>query len=174
MSRSFGLQTANDLLKKLEREYDRFCSSPHEDKSDHAFNFAITAWHMVDWVWHESMDKSGAAFGCEKFDHFHSKVRSECGALQICYEIATGSKHVILKPEKAKAVELTKTTTSRGGGVVRSVVSPVVMPVATSVTGSYPVAQHVIRLKAGGTVPARSVFGEALEYWETVVKGAET
>ena len=90
---SFNLRSANDLLAKSQRELERFKASIStdasdlENQSDHAFNFVITAWHLTDWAWREYSSKEGEAFGCKSFPEFHSKVRKESEALQICYEL---------------------------------------------------------------------------------------
>lgn len=42
------LETPEDLLQKLQRDFDRMHAAP--DDFDAAFNFFVTAEHMLDWV----------------------------------------------------------------------------------------------------------------------------
>jgi hypothetical protein len=44
----FTLQTAHDLFAKLQREFDRLSARPTD--IDVAWNFFVTADHLVDWV----------------------------------------------------------------------------------------------------------------------------
>ena len=44
----FGLKTPADLLQKMARELARLRDDP--DNVDHAFNFFVTAEHMLDWL----------------------------------------------------------------------------------------------------------------------------
>ena len=177
---SFNLRSASDLLSKTLRELERFKSSIStnsrdiEGQSDHAFNFVISAWHLTDWVWREYSSKTGEAFGCRSFNEFHSKVRRECEALQICYELATGSKHFHLKEIKDKSVKSTATKTTHGGGIVRSVVQPVVRPIVTSITGEYTVYGLVIRLSSGKAVKPAIIFEQTMKYWKGLLSEDET
>ncbi|UGY03889.1 hypothetical protein [Bradyrhizobium quebecense] len=73
----------------------------------HAFNTAITVWHVTDWLWHYSPElriklatkfqfvfeesPTGIKRGLEKFQ---DAIVPHCDALGVCREIATGSKHM--------------------------------------------------------------------------------
>jgi hypothetical protein len=72
-----------------------------------AFNTAVTAWHLTDWLWQSSPEtraalkkrfkiscnetQSGIKKGLKRFQH---AVTEDCRALKICREIANGSKHM--------------------------------------------------------------------------------
>jgi hypothetical protein len=45
---AFDLSTPRPLLAKLSRELDRLQAAPND--VDHAFNFFVTAEHMLDWL----------------------------------------------------------------------------------------------------------------------------
>ncbi len=83
----FELQTKNDLLKKLEFDFSRLQQSPLDRYT--AFDFFVTAYHMLDWTY------PGYA---------NSKVReAKEGSeilLQVCSHIANGAKH--FKAEAAR------------------------------------------------------------------------
>jgi hypothetical protein len=72
----FELQTAEDLLHKLERDYARLQQDP--DDVDHAYNFFATAENMPEWV---------------KNKAFKHKIQQQEILLLICNELATGAKH---------------------------------------------------------------------------------
>ena len=55
---SFALRSPADLLEKLKRELERL-QQDETYQSDHAFNFAVTAWHMTDWVHNDPCSRAG-------------------------------------------------------------------------------------------------------------------
>ena len=71
-----------------------------------AFNCAVTAWHLADWVWKASSPEQRAdilaCFGIESsgedqkgnFGKFQTALRNTSRALHICRQVATGSKHM--------------------------------------------------------------------------------
>ena len=177
---SFGIRTASDLLDKAERELHRYrkaVSDTPQDlqkQSDHAFNFVITAWHVTDWVWRETENGKGSWHGCKSFKEFVSKVRSECQALKICHELATGSKHFHIREKQAQTVAKTDTKTTIGGGVLRPALRPVLRPALSSAFGGYTVPGLVIKLKSNATRKPTDVFEQALDYWKEKLCGKET
>ena len=111
-TQTFDLQTSSDMLHKLEREKDRLLSATKRtDVADHAFNAAVTAWQLVDWVardiWIErntprsedtSADKTvdlpieGATVD-ELVASLRDYVKNQCPDLAICQTFANASKH---------------------------------------------------------------------------------
>lgn len=68
----------------------------------HAHNCAITAWQMTDWIWGKYREQlqCGAAKGfpmCTKLINLQEVVRDQCGWLDVCHQLATGSKHWIIE-----------------------------------------------------------------------------
>jgi hypothetical protein len=72
-----------------------------------AFNTAVTAWHISDWLWQSSPEtravlKKRFKISCKEtksgisksLKRFQDAVAKECRALHICREIANGSKHM--------------------------------------------------------------------------------
>jgi hypothetical protein len=69
-----------------------------------AFNCAVTAWHLADWVWKaSSVDRRAdilaslgttAANDRKDFGKFQTAIRNKSRALHICRQLATGSKHM--------------------------------------------------------------------------------
>ena len=69
-----------------------------------AFNCAVTAWHLADWVWKAASEVQrvdilrllGMPAGNDRkdFGKFQTAIRSRSRALHICRQLATGSKHM--------------------------------------------------------------------------------
>jgi hypothetical protein len=75
------------MLRKLEWETHEF-QQPDIYATFRAFNVAVTAWHLADWVWRELPPASRSRIGSSKkdFERF-------CPDLSLCRLIANGSKH---------------------------------------------------------------------------------
>lgn len=103
---TFDIANSCDMLAKLERELERVTQTDdRDDLVDHTFNFAITAWHMTDWLWTEFEGKPylkariakaasmpPARFGLNDFKAFICGPRGST-AIDHCRIIATSSKH---------------------------------------------------------------------------------
>lgn len=76
----FDLQTAVDLLGKLEREFRRMQAAPLD--VDHAFNFFVTAEHLLDWLYPGRENR-----------RVREKARTGHYLLALVSHIANGSKH---------------------------------------------------------------------------------
>ena len=70
-----------DLLAKLGRELDRLRQSPND--ADHAFNFFVTADHMLDWL--------DPGYGAA--EKRRKSARENNSLLQLVSHIANGAKH---------------------------------------------------------------------------------
>jgi hypothetical protein len=93
-----------ELGKSLGFEKNRF---PKRHPAYHAYNCAITAWHLCDWTWQacnsdqreflaNKYDLSNVSDD-RKFEKFCDAISDECQELQICRQIANGSKHMKLR-----------------------------------------------------------------------------
>jgi hypothetical protein len=94
------------MRQKLERERARIAEAGgnRQKLSDHGINFAVTAWHLTDWLWrgmktmHALKAKIARAIGLPPqslgLDDFQKYVYAQCGELIYCQVIATASKHV--------------------------------------------------------------------------------
>ncbi len=74
----FELKTPPDLFQKLRREYDRLEKAPTDQ--DAAFNFFVTAEHLLDWLYPNDKKK-------------RDTEREGNILLQVCSHIANGAKH---------------------------------------------------------------------------------
>ena len=111
----FGMDHPQHMWTKLTWELAALMSSMSVWKDNeaaneplfHAFNTAITAWHLTDWLWQHSPETraklatkfqfvfeettTGVRNGLGKFQ---DAVVLHCDELAVCREIATGSKHM--------------------------------------------------------------------------------
>jgi hypothetical protein len=111
----FGLAEPVDMLRKLAWEIDQLrgvLSRPVNESigfrtpAYHAFNCAVTARHMADWIWESaraadrdfvlsklepevSASKAGTPFG-----RFVQALMARHRSLHICRQLATGAKHM--------------------------------------------------------------------------------
>ncbi len=171
----FTLATPAHMLMKLSWEIDRLreaLSEPPEKigymhaPAYHAFNCAVTAWHLHDWVW-ESIDKDGRA---ELFESLGAapaggltafgKALMRYPALRICRQIATGSKHKIVRGKHVDPAVIAQTdwTIKRArAGEAR----------CGDRLATY---QCALSIRDGDrTWPAVQVFEEALATWEQLL-----
>lgn len=108
--KAFGLHDSRDILKKLTWEMNNMCECARHDiesRQYHAFNCAVTAWHLTDWLWHDMqgmseeskylVQKTIGKKSLKSIECFQSYVRTACYALCLSYEIANGSKHCRLR-----------------------------------------------------------------------------
>lgn len=155
---SFEVESPSGLLEKAKRELERLKRAQYSlDEmgfvSDHGLNCAITVWHVADWVWkayNPNNVKNLQCLGLTKFDDLHSLIRRESGALAICYEIATGSKHMKLEKGTGFKPQVVATEVSAGPATVTS--------------GPFKVLK--VELQNGQRKRAEEIFKEAIEYWE--------
>jgi hypothetical protein len=76
----FLLRTANDLLQKLERDFKKLKQHPLD--VDLAFNFFVTAEHILDWKYPGRANKSN-----------RETLRNAEVLLQVTSHLASGAKH---------------------------------------------------------------------------------
>jgi hypothetical protein len=95
-----------------------------------AFNCAVTAWHLADWVWKGSSEDRranilallGTTAGNDRrdFGKFQTAIRSRSRALHVCRQLATGSKHMTVTdyPDPNVRAEMRwETEAARVGGM---------------------------------------------------------
>lgn len=83
------LRTANDLFAKLERDFERLKANP--TNAEVAYDFYVTANHLVDWKWPNDAAKQ-------------SSMRKGDAIPRICQHLANGAKHFSLN-QKHDAVQ---------------------------------------------------------------------
>src|SRR5579871_6202943 len=110
--KAFDLATPGHVYWKLLWELGHLKKSLVEEASEHAglrfesayhaYNFAVTAWHLIDWVWAASdqgtRDYISKFFGGAEMArkaHLYNEIAAKYRPIHICGQIANGSKHYI-------------------------------------------------------------------------------
>jgi hypothetical protein len=104
-NKRMGLHSAEDLLRKLrwevgEMEHKIGKVPDNQVEAYHAFNAAVTAWHICDWVWETAPMELRARFKRDSPEPSAKGVRllaalvcEQCRELYLCRHLATGAKH---------------------------------------------------------------------------------
>jgi hypothetical protein len=132
----------------------------------HAFNCAVTAWHMSDWVWRsataedraELLSKLAApATGKGSFAAFTGELVKQHRVLHICRQIATGSKHKIIERDPDPDVRAEEQW--HAGCRIWSV-------------GGGSITYYVSLMIRDGKIwlPALKVFEEAAQTWDRLLR----
>ncbi len=100
----FSLQNVSDLLQKLEFDFGRLQRSPVDTYA--AFDFFVTAEHMLDW------QHPGDAHKKRRTQERRKEV-----LLQICSQIASGAKHFKAESPQHQSV---KSSREENGGFDRN------------------------------------------------------
>lgn len=91
----FDLVTAHDFYAMLVEDFDDFMAEPHSARR--TVHCAITAHHLLDWVWHDQIASQAALrtqLGVQSLKEFAGWVDSRSVWMTFIHEIANGTKHV--------------------------------------------------------------------------------
>lgn len=154
---TFGLPDARSLLRKLEWELGELGLA---DTHTHyrAFNVAVTAWHLIDWVWQE-LPPSRRAVWRDDRRSFRDACEQECPDLALCGMIAEASKHRIRDRPVRK-------------GVATFAFADVVHAKCGEARADDPLSTWTWRLVIRDGEHERSaadVFSRVLAYWQSVI-----
>ncbi|HEX9872519.1 MAG TPA: hypothetical protein VGC99_28765 [Candidatus Tectomicrobia bacterium] len=107
MYKFFDLKTPGDLLRKLEREYDRWKADPLN--VDVAWNFFVTVEHLPDWIYYQDMPTSGKPRPdlLDGEEPYVFKMALTRPLLRICSHLANGAKHFHLRNTNLTSVDRT-------------------------------------------------------------------
>lgn len=142
----FQLQTVGDLLAKLRHDYQRLQQDPNDAYV--AFDFFVTAEHMLDWVYPGSAGKNQR--GAER----NSQV-----ILQVVSHLATGAKHMVPEDPRHTSVQ-------------HADVAPSTYGHAQYGTARYGADHLIINLDGaaaaqfGLSITPLDFAGRVLEYWQ--------
>jgi hypothetical protein len=107
VSITFQLETPRDMLAKARREHSRLRDALKSQDLTHIadaiFNFAVTAYHVKDWL-KASASAKYSETDVENYLQAHHQLR-------LCGEICNASKHKILIPPPADAMNVTTSAT---------------------------------------------------------------
>ena len=170
--KTFSLKTSRDLLHKLEWELAGLKSADNQDLSHlafAAFNTAITAWHLSDWVWADMSDAQRAELSenwktpLKGIGDFRARLRQENRSIAICREIATASKHVSVtqspEPNIATVASAKASQVMNGSDIVVVGESAIV------------VSTWTLKIIDGGNIDEFiAVVNSALEFWSDFIE----
>jgi hypothetical protein len=167
----FGLRSAQHLFKKLVWEHEHFRHAMAADNYRYpdpspiywAFNCAVTAWHLVDWIWADATDeqkaKLASTYGFNQADGrdaFAKALLDLVPELAACSDIANGSKHFKLTRPKTSVEAETN-------------FAVVVDPAMTGLSrGDYLLAMHV--WLPGRNMTAGYFFDTLLAFWHDLMR----
>lgn len=158
MSLTSSLSSPSALYRKLEREsYHAFHAVSPVHKSDHFFNFCVTAHSMRDFC----LEYLGKVKDIDK-KPFHDQWNKE-PILVAAGEVANSSKHFVLRARKTKAIKVPSTKGVRIGRAKY-------MNVYQRSDGQFHLeptirAEVRIELSDGTVLPLYSFTNTVLEYW---------
>ena len=125
---TYGLETFRDVLEKLEWEQNGLKALSEQEPRDpkelyyRAFNAAVTAWHLADWVWKdmtrdqrqqlETDWKTKLGIDDDGVGNFRHALRKKSRELAICREIATASKHVEITQGRDESIDTVASATT--------------------------------------------------------------
>jgi hypothetical protein len=161
---SFGIATAHDLYCKLKREYAQFHDPSGIADSDLAWNCALTAWHLRDWLWWqrlsvcpgEDVKLFGLSFGTDR-DYYNTELNRRCPKYKLLRDLCNGSKHFHLTNP-----DMVESTTIRPGAMFGEAMFNEVCPNE----GPY----LAICLDDGSIVRFGEVLGQVVALWDDVFK----
>ena len=84
----FELQSASDLYQKLEWDFENLQRDYRDSRT--AYNFVVTAYHLLEWVVPDADPDCRAK---------RTKFLQECPALEICHHLAVRNVSMILRHE---------------------------------------------------------------------------
>jgi hypothetical protein len=128
----FDLRTSRDLFDKLESDFTRLKAEPIN--SHVAFDFFVTAWHLVEWHIHLPAERTAFC--------------NENPVLNVCEHLAVGAKHFAPRNPRLTSVATTGNT---------SVWVPKSWSVTAWAQGAW-ASELVVHLDG----PARATFGEII------------
>ncbi|MDB5783823.1 hypothetical protein [Caballeronia mineralivorans] len=155
LRQSFGVSTAAGLFGKAHRELTAYRESNDMLRTaDHAFNFCVSAWQLVDWVFKDMSDQEREHVG----DYLGKPIKTQtelaiavqkaCPSLKICRVIATAGKHVTVDYYPDRTIST-----------------------ALHLDGSHP--HYKVRWSltyAGEICDAVEIFENALKFWDGLLR----
>jgi hypothetical protein len=145
------LQTPTDLLGKLQHDFERVRNDPADSYA--AFDFFVTAEHMVDWILPDSQSISQSSA---------RKIRRESEEiLRITSHLANGAKHFQATSKQHMSVQ--DIDDNRGGFDSRSFSSNSFSP------NSFKIHGLSIQLTDGRVIHVLALAEDVLSYWRSEV-----
>jgi hypothetical protein len=151
---TFSFESCVDLVWKLDWEITRLLhATPHDiiDMKCFAFNAAVTAWQLADWVFEDMTIEERTKRGISTLPELQKLARQECHALHLCQRVAVASKHRVVRFHHDPAI----TTAVRA------------IAVASGRFGKW----ELLIVDGETSYAAYDVFEEARQYWYKFICG---
>ena len=156
---TFAVENALDMSNKLMWEIEAYRDEPElTPKLWRAFNCAVTAWHISDWLWKERRDE-GLDVG--SLSRFQKTMQARSGALRLCKHIATASKHGGV--DRSPDLSIRVTIRAKNSAEELSFAE-----IDRSQHWEITICDH------SGESDAIQVFWKALEFWDAEIRTDET
>lgn len=175
---AFGIESSRDMLMKLHRDFERLeRSTERQDAIDNGLCFAMTAWHLLDWIWaadvkcsSKYLTKLGGQY--KQRQDFVDHVLKACPAIRYCQIIATSAKHLYYKtkpqdPNFKTGVERATITWVNNQGQTLAFVNDKNDPIKWTVN-----AWELYIFEEDTHHQAVKVFAEVLNFWEHFLEKA--
>ena len=147
----FTLTSARDLLTKLEHDYELLAKSPNDPYC--AFNFFVTAEHMLDWVYPGNANRDA-----------RTQARQQEVLLQVCSHLASGAKHFQVEAPHHTSV---KGTVVRRGNPLRSPLLHSPLLHGGGIPGLCINLEGDAKDVLGTSVRAAALAKKVLDYWHS-------
>jgi hypothetical protein len=156
---TFALSNARDMLRKLEWEVAEL-ARPDTDTVYRAFNAAVTAWHLTEWVWSD-LSQNRRMVWQDSPVAFWEDCGKSCPDLLLCRLVAEASKHRVREGRRVKPA-----------GVVTISLADVVRAKCGSAKCGEPLSTWTWRLiirEGDREHAAIEVFARALGFWREFI-----
>ncbi len=149
---SFDIRTPADLLKKLHEEYQEFLNNPVSSR--HAVNCAVTAWHLIEWVWASHKQKMMTlSQSIKKEADFKQYISLRCPEIETMQAIANGTKH--FKVDKRSGGSNVKAARIHRGGF------------SQEFSREFDISLLEIELADGSTLVFDDTIKTVVEFWDS-------
>lgn len=158
----FELHTAEDLFAKLEHDFATLREDPGNSYA--AFNFFVTAEHLLDWVYPGYENKKP-----------REDLRNSELVLQICSHIASGAKHFVAQAKQHDSVSGTRRPIVCQGGALPRCAFPVGGIPVGALPGRWSPELHVelsgdAANELGNVIHVLELGGRVVEFWREYLK----
>lgn len=156
MTAQRSIDNAEALYRKLERTFYR---RPHykEHQIDWVFDFAVSAWHLVEWVARERQSQNKSVVQTTQ-----ALLKKKCPEIAVCEQVCSGAKHFVLDNPQLKPFNIAsdvKGTADLMG--ISGNVYPGENPVDVILTPSVSITD-----KDGRNWQATMLFHSVLSFWQ--------
>jgi hypothetical protein len=155
---TFAVENAQDRSEKLWWEIEAYRDEPDlQPKLWRAFNCAVTAWHISDWLWKERRD---AGLDVGDLLKFQNTMQNRSRELRLCKHIATASKHRGVDRRRDPTIRVIVRSKDTAGGTSSAEIDH---------------SQHweIMISDQSGESDALEVFFKAQQFWDAEIHDDE-